>query len=222
MSLSTDIRSERSSRPSQPPVVRCHVIGTADLDTIEIRRGLETVHVEDLLPLPTPGAPQRLRVAWRGARNRGRGRALDWSGRLDLHGGTITGATNYAIDHPLDGITGWDASHVTWRSYTVGDWDGIILDFDGDDDTVIDFSSPTMSFSVALRDIDQTGYRQTGNLLEQQAVVRRLSTGAGQREAQIEWRDDNAESGVNPYWIWVTQSDGEMAWSSPIFATVSE
>lgn len=205
-----------------PPLVSCHVIGAADLDSIELRRGLETVHVEDMHPLPGPGEPMRLRVAWRGARNRGRGRALDWSGRLDLRGGRISNATNYAIDHPLDGITDWDTTSVRWRSHTVGDWDGVILDLDGDDDTVIDFRSPTMSFSASLRDINRDGYRQRGDLLEQQIVVRRLSTGPGQREASFTWKDDNPRPGVNPYWIWVTQSDGEMAWSSPIFVEVRD
>lgn len=200
-----------------PSLVRCHVIGTTDLETIELRRGLETVHIEDMQPLPEPGERQRLRVAWRGARNRGRGRALDWGGRLDLRGGRITGATNYAIDHPLDGITSWDAKSVEWRSHTVGDWDGVILDFDGDDDTVIDFRSPAMSFSVALRDVDRDGYRKTGDLLEQQIVVRRLSTRPGSREARFEWQDTDPRPGINPYWVWVTQSDGEMAWSSPVY-----
>ena len=200
-----------------PPLVRCHVIGTADLDSIEVRRGLDAVHVEELLPLPNPGESQRVRVAWRGARNRGRSRALDWSGRLDVRGGRITGATNYAIDHPLDGITSWDVSSVQWRSYTVGDWDGVILDLGGDDDTVIDFTSPTMSFSVALRDIDHSGYQRSGDLLEQKVVVRRLSSETGIRETRFEWQDTSPGSGISAYWIWVTQSDGEMAWSSPIF-----
>jgi hypothetical protein len=204
------------------PIVRCHVIGTADLDTIEVRRGLETVHVEDLLPQPVPGGPQRVRVAWRGARNRGRSRALDWGGRIDVRGGRITTATNYAIDHPLDGITGWDASHVAWRSHTVGDWDGVILDIDGDNDTVIDFYSPLMGFSVALRDVGGSGYRRTGDLLEQQITIRRLSTESGRREARFSWRDTAPHPGINPYWIWVTQADGEMAWSSPIFVEVRE
>ncbi|HEX5167290.1 MAG TPA: DUF3604 domain-containing protein [Thermomicrobiales bacterium] len=207
---------------TEPPLVRCHVIGATDLDTIEIRRGLETVHVEHLLPQPRPGDRQRIRLAWRGARNRGRGRALDWSGRLDLRGGRITGAENYAIDHPLDGITGWDATHVAWRSHTVGDWDGIILDLEGDDSSVIDVSTPTMSLCLALDDIPRDGYRQTGDLLEQQLVVRRIGTGPGRREAQIEWQDTTPTPGVNPYWIWVTQADGELAWSSPVYATVGK
>jgi len=203
------------------PLVRCHVVGTADLETIEVRRGLDTVYMEDLRPSPEPDAPWRVRIAWRGARNRGRGRALDWGGTLRVHGGSVTGAENYAIDHPLDGITRWDESSVTWRSHTVGDWDGFVVDLDADEDATLDVQTAAMSFNIALREIGRDGYRLTGDLLEQQLVVSRLSPRPGQREARFEWRDDAPAKGVNPYWIWVTQADGEMAWSSPIYVNLS-
>ena len=77
-----------------------------------------------------------------------------------------------------------------------------------------------MSFNVALRDIDLDGYRLSGELLEQQIIVSRLSTRPGRREARCAWQDPAPVVGLNPYWIWVTQADGEMAWSSPIFVDI--
>jgi hypothetical protein len=114
-------------------------------------------------------------------------------------------------------VTSWDATSVQWRSHTVGDWDGVILDFDGDDETTVAFTSPTMAFSVAVGEIGRHGQRVTGDLLEQQVVLRRLTRQLVPREIEFAWRDTAPPAGVNPYWIWVTQSDGEMAWTSPVY-----
>src|SRR5690606_21922359 len=84
------------------PVITARVAGTTGIDTIELRRGIETVHTVSGLPEPEADQPARIRLAWRGARNRGRSRALDWTGELLVWGGTITAVDNYAIDNPLD------------------------------------------------------------------------------------------------------------------------
>lgn len=67
-----------------PPVVRVGVLGTAPIDTVEVRRGQRTVHTFSAMPEPEPDEPWLVRVAWRGARNRDRSRALDWTGGLTV------------------------------------------------------------------------------------------------------------------------------------------
>ena len=37
------------------------------------------------------------------------------------------------------------------------------------------------------------------------------------KQAQFSFTDGNIEKGVNAYWVKVTQADGNMAWSSPIY-----
>lgn len=202
---------------SEAPNVSVHVIGTAPLDTVELRRGLETVRTVSLMPEPEPGEPTRIRIAWRGARNRDRTRALDWTGSLRVTGGSILGAENYTIDNPVDGVSYQDAERVNWNSHTCGDWDGVILDLDGDADTALRFTSPTMSFDFTLADLAAGSLTKTGPLLEQQVIVRRLSHSTGPSEVHFEWSDESPLAGTNAYWIWVTQSDGELAWSSPVY-----
>jgi hypothetical protein len=202
---------------SEMPVLRGRVIGTAEIDTVELRRGVETVQIYSGLPEPEDSEPLRLRVAWRGARNRGRSRALDWTGELRVRNGRVRSAEDYAIDSPLDGLRLWEPDRVAWNSHTCGDWDGVIVDLDGDGDTVFDFETPSMSFSFTLADLVGGGLRHTGPLLEQQVTVRRLSHRPGMREIEFEWQDAEPRQGVNPYWLWVIQADGEMAWTSPVY-----
>ncbi len=201
------------------PDIAVHVVGTAPIDTIELRRGLDTVYRHDARPRPVAGDPWRVRVAWRGARNRDRSRALDWSGELLVRHGQILDARNHAIDNPLEGIVAWNAGSATWRSHTCGDWDGIILDLDGDDDTRLEVRTPAVSCAVTLGEIAGNPRAWEGRGLEQQLVIERLAHAHGPMETGFAWRDSSPEAGVNPYWIWVTQSDGELGWSSPVYVT---
>jgi hypothetical protein len=201
------------------PEVRATVIGAAPIDTVELRRGTQTVATWSGLPEPEADEPWRVRVAWRGARGRDRGRALDWTGGLEVHGGRIVGAQDYAIDNPLEGIVHWEPQRIAWRSHTCGDWDGVILDLETDDDTRLDITTPSMRARCTLAELRHGAVRYDGPGLEQCIVVRRLSRCEGTPEISFSWRDEAPTAGINPYWVWATQVDGEMAWSSPVFVT---
>ncbi len=202
---------------TEAPLVTVQVAGAGELDTVELRRGTETVHTVSGLAVPEPDDPARIRLAWRGARNRGRSRALDWSGELRIWNGAFTSASNYSIDNPLEGIQQWDAGRIVWDSHTCGDWDGVIFGIDGDESTFFDLQTAAMAFRFTLEDLETGQFRRTGPLLEQQIVARKLSHKPGVSELSFSWTDDNPHPGVNPYWIWVTQADGEMAWTSPVY-----
>ncbi|CAN5780504.1 DUF3604 domain-containing protein [soil metagenome] len=202
---------------SEAPHIQARVVGTAEIDTVELRRGIETIHTVSGLAEPSMNEPARIRLAWRGARNRGRSRALDWAGELHVWNGSVTSVENYAIDNPLDGVQEWDAGGIVWASHTCGDWDGVIFDVDADADTVFDFRSPTMSFRFKLDDLNDGQLRREGSLLEQQVVARRLSHRPGANEISLDWQDENPTPGINPYWLWITQADGELAWISPVY-----
>ncbi len=207
---------------SAAPEIQVNVHGTAGLERIELRRGLENIHVWSGLPEPKMDEPWRVRLAWRGARNFGRSRALCWDGDVYVWDGVVTHAENYAIDNPDGGVISIDPSRVSWRSWTVGDWDGVILDIDGDERTRLDVRTTAMNLSFRLGDLTGQPIIQDGSLLEQQFTARRLSHDPAPFDASFSWRDESPVEGVNPYWIWVTQTDGELAWSSPIYLTVPE
>jgi hypothetical protein len=201
------------------PEIAVQAHGTSPLDRIELRRGLETIHVQECLPQPAPDEPWRVRLAWRGARAKGRTRPLNWSGELRVWNGTLTGVENYAIDVPTEGVIEWTADRAGWRSWTCGDWDGLILDLDGDAGTELDIRSAALELRFTLRELLDGPVRWNGELLEQQFVAQRLSHQEAPWDAGFALVDEGVQSGVNPYWIWVTQADGELGWSSPIYVT---
>jgi hypothetical protein len=201
------------------PEIAVRVHGTAPLDRIELRRGPETIHAHECLPKPAQDEPWRVRLAWRGASAKGRTRPLNWSGELRVWDGRLTGIENYAIDVPTEGVLHWTADRAAWRSWTCGDWDGLILDLDGDADTELDIRSAALELRLRLGELLDGPLRWEGELLEQQFIVQRLSRREPPWEASFTVRDDGIQPGVNPYWIWVTQSDGELGWSSPVYVT---
>ena len=109
---------------------------------------------------------------------------------------------------------------VRWVSQTSGDWDGVALELDGNAETTLTFTSAPATFSVRLDE-----------LADKDELVRPVTTGVG---SEVRISRDNEESApfdvaftfqdpeplhqdVTPYFVRVTQYDGEMAWCSPVF-----
>src|SRR5690606_14544445 len=113
-----------------PAPLRARVTGTAPIEKLELFR--------DGAPETTVWHPaffrgeksRRLRILWKGARHRGRGRRIDWSGSVEVTGATIEKAETVAFDSPADGIVSQNGREVRFRSRTTGDTDGLELTLD--------------------------------------------------------------------------------------------
>jgi hypothetical protein len=189
------------------------VVGTDELEEVVLRRGAEAVYVHR----PGPFVPgERVRLAWSGARILDRNRQQRWDGRLTVEGGRIVAARPYAFDHPDEGIVGWDAGGVAWRSRTAGDEDGVELTLEDARRGVLRFESPPLSFELPLAELERERVYPAGGV-GRRVVVRRLSEAPGPRVARFAWRDEAIAPGCNPYFLRVRQRDGALAWTSPIY-----
>ena len=76
-----------------------------------------------------------------------------------------------------------------------------------------------VGFEVGLDTVGPEPHVVEAGGVRQRAWVQRISPGPGPAEVECEFRvsDPDFEPGWNPYFVKVTQEDGEMAWSSPIF-----
>ena len=204
---------------TQPPVLDVKVAGAAPLEKVEVLRGTQVVYSHPLVE-PGSGLPTKLRVGWRGSRVKDRTRRLRWDGNLRVEKGRILSARGWAFDDPTEGIVEQNEESVRWTSQTSGDWDGIALELDGTGETTLTFTSAPATFSMSL-----------GELADKDEIVRPGITGVGS-EVRIS-RDDEERApydtaftyqdpeplsqDVTPYFVRVTQYDGEMAWCSPVF-----
>ena len=192
--------------------LHARVRSVAPLDSLILYRGREILETIRPAGFDNLADSNRVRVTWEGARMRGRGRRIDWSGTIKVEGAKILKTATLAFDSPADGITSENESEVAFRSRTTGDLDGIDLFLDNAADATICLCTPEGEFSAfALEE----SWQLDG--IDQRVVIRRYPETLACLELSLE-KSINAPTGVRtPYFIKATQSDGHLAWSSPIY-----
>jgi hypothetical protein len=191
--------------------------GTAPLWRVEVLRWPDVVYRHASPPPIMPADRHRLRIGWTGARIRARNRLTRWDGSLTVEGGRIAAAGGWGFDQPEHGIVEGDAHHVRWASETGGDWDGIVVDLEGSDEASLTFASGPATFTFTPRQVRDAPLIVDAGGVGQQVWIER-DPGADQpRAVALSFRDRPPATGRHPYYVRVTQQDGHVAWSSPIF-----
>ncbi|MCP5080551.1 MAG: DUF3604 domain-containing protein [Alphaproteobacteria bacterium] len=186
----------------------------AGIERIEVRNGTEVLKV--LRPYDETDLGERVRVLWRGAEYRGRGRDTSWRGRAAFSDAAITG---------FDIINRWNPEHqleqrginsVLFDTITTGNFMGFDAWLDSNDGT-LDITTNRGDLSLKLSDI---GFEDTvleAGGLERELAVFRLPEEPLSRELSATVPVKLGETGDNPVWICVTTEDGYQAWSSPVY-----
>ena len=210
----------------RPPEITVRVAGTAPLESVQVRRGLETVYEHSF---SEGGAgreeidPGRVRVLWSGARLKGRFRHAVWNGGLVLTKGRILTAEPYGFDNPREGIVETTETRVSWRSNTSGDPDGVILTLDAPADAALEFDAGGHRLTIPLGELGAESRVWPLGPVEKRVEARRMPRprDLGPREVRFSFREDELEPGCHPYWLRVLQWDNEMAWAGPVFVNVA-
>ena len=228
---------------SVPPRLTVNVAGTAPLQSVEIYRGLERVCSHRF---EQEQAPNRIRVTWDGASRMSSYSGIVWDGSLTVDGASVESARSLRFDSPRSFFRLPDGNNVSWHAWGCGYPMGLLIDLDGDDAELqiavtsqaitgpmygghgeaggprrISFApADRISLSTSLRDLRAGSVDLPLGILDRRISVS-LDHAPGVETAQFDFRDEDVEPGVNPYWIRVVQSDLEMAWSSPIYVDYS-
>lgn len=198
-----------------PPQLRIRVAGTGPIERLDVFRDSQIVHSERIAE---PG--DAIRIAWMGARVDTRGRHQRWDGGLRLSEGQILEATAWSFDSPADWLEQVGDRDVRWHSGTSGDADGVLLRLDTPPGATLDFDTPPATHTFAVDDLGLDPVELDLGGIERRVVVDRAPRMDGPWEAEHRWRDEAPPAGEHAYWVRVTQVDGDIAWSSPIFITL--
>lgn len=195
--------------------------GTASIERVDFFR--DDACIASLDAWADAGRPSsRLRVAWRGTSAPGNWQRarMAWDGGLRVEGNRIAGVAGYAFDTPDEGVRGFDAQGVRWRSVTAGDWDGVVLDLaeHGNGDLV--FATEPVTLRVRLDDLGPEGRRFDVVGPDRSVELRWLPERDAPRSLRTTFADPAPPPGTHAYWVRVRQSDGSFAWTSPIFVTM--
>jgi hypothetical protein len=210
------------ARARGPVTIRGRVVGTGDLERIDVFRGLELLRTITPYRSSDVADSPRYRIAWAGSRVRGRDRLTRWDGSLELSAGHIVAAVPFAMENPEKGIVEQTPGRIAWISNTTGDDDGLDLTLDGPTDAVLRFRTPVIDLDVPLSDLaDGTTRTFPAGGIDLRVFMRRLPTRGFTRELAIDHIDPALPSGVcAAYWIRATQEDGAQAWTSPVYIDV--
>ena len=222
----------------RPPEIQVYAIGTNALERVELYRGTEEVYSAPELSSLTPS--NTVKVAWRGASRRMPYSGVLWRGKLRVEKGSLNSFKYMPLDRPDEQFFDVSEKGFSWETYTCGDQDGASFKVLGEDsELVISCSSiPTESATVGGRTrqcaslnqddelllrfrVSELGLRPTVTQIgpvDRALSVQKLPEEIGFREVSFKHVDNAPRLGTNAYWVRVVQSDGEMAWSSPIFA----
>ena len=226
---------------SRPPTLKGHVIGTDSLESIELFRGLESIHK---FAVPREKDSSRVRIIWRGGSRMTSYSGIVWDGRLNIRGASIHSITTLRFDSPRSQIVDQSEQRVCWRAWGCGYPMGLELEIDtanGDVEFQISVTTQTISGPgfggygsggprrISLAQAENASLTVTAAELTEMdrvgidlgVIDRRLdlslSKKPGAANAEFEFTDDDPRPGVNPYWIRAVQRDLETGWTSPIF-----
>ena len=199
------------------PRLAVQAAGTAPIESLEVRRGTETLHV--LRPYGSWELGRRVKVVWSGAACRGRAREVAWDGELEVEGNRIVGATPLNFWNAAKPLRRVSAQRLAWQSVTTGGLTGVILELAEATAGRLRWRTTQGEAELALAEAGVEPRRWEFGGLGKRLEVYRLPPVRPQRELSFAITLPPARPGDNAFYVRVAQEDGQLAWSSPIYVT---
>ncbi|MCK4297924.1 MAG: DUF3604 domain-containing protein [Planctomycetes bacterium] len=206
------------SAVGQTPAFLVRVAGTAPIERIEFRNGMEVI--KTVRAYGSKDLGRRVKVLWQGARFRGRERLADWSGYVRVRGNRILGFQPINFDSPSRPCvqTKLADRRVRWESVTSGGWAGVILKLGHAQRGTLEIHTAQKDMTVRLKGLGLKGRTAKAGGLGLQLQVYRLPDENRVREMVLPaYRPTGLKKRDNPIYVHVVQEDGHRAWSSPIY-----
>jgi hypothetical protein len=204
-------------RPGSVPMqLAVEVIGTAPVERLDVLYGTQLV--QTVRPYTEADLGRRVRVLWQGAEYRGRGREINWRGRLTLAGNRIANFAAVNFLNPERQVREVKpGTSLAWTSVTTGNLAGIDLWLDDPRGGVLELETNIVSGRVDLNALTGDTITFEGGGLDRRLSVYRLPEADWSNRVACEHTVEHTSAADLPVYVRVTQADGHQAWSSPIY-----
>jgi hypothetical protein len=199
----------------QAVTFRIDAHASAPIERIEIRNGLDTL--ETYRPYAETDLGSRIRIIWEGSEYRGRGRETIWDGSACLSGNSfarLAPINRYNLDKRFEQTA---AHKVEWAALTTGGFGG----FDawlGDPDTgSLKIETDLIRTEIRVADIGLQDLIFEAGGIGRRIRVFRLPNENDRRSLTLERRITLTGERDNALYLCLTQEDGHLVWSSPIY-----
>ncbi|MCK5245999.1 DUF3604 domain-containing protein, partial [Candidatus Bipolaricaulota bacterium] len=200
------------------PVLRIWGTGTAAIESVAIRNGLDTIDTVR----SSDALGRRVRVVWSGAEVRGRDRMTAWHGRLVIRGNRILDVSPINQWNPESPMERIRDDGLQWRSITTGGLCGAILTLEAGDTGTIEMETAQGALACDLSSLGIEPRRWPFGGLNKQIEISRLPDESGNCGFDIQLALDQLHVGDNPIYVRVGQEDGHMAWTSPLYIVIPD
>ena len=190
------------------------VVGSAPIERLDIYDGLDLIGT--VRPYTAADLGRRVRLVYEGAEYRGRARTTTWDGALAVEGVRIQRTAtinNWNLDR---GIQSQDATGLTWKAVTTGNYGGIDLWLDGASGR-LSFKTKPVSGEVAIAELGVEPRIFAAGGLERAVKLQRLPEVMGENRMAVRRRIKVGPTGDTRLYVRAQQEDGHRMWSSPIY-----
>jgi len=197
------------------PSLQVRVVGTAPIESVEVRNGPRVI--KTLRSYDRQDLGRRVKIVWSGAQVRGRDRLVRWDGGLRVQGNEILDATPinfWNANQPLHRI---GSQQLAWRSITTGGVMGVIMTLQQPDVGTLEIDTLQRQIACEIGGLAPEPAVWDCGGLHKEIRVYRLPDRLGPHQFSFSLRLRELHEGDNPIYIRVTQEDGHMAWTSPLY-----
>jgi hypothetical protein len=191
------------------------VIGSAPIEKLDICDG--PARIETVRPYGGADLGGRIRLAYEGAEYRGRARTTTWDGSLAISSNRILRASvinNWNLDR---GIQTQDATSVTWKAVTTGNYGAIDLWLEAGSAGNLTFKTVPVSGEASIAELGVEPMVFEAGGLGRAVRLQRLPEVMAERRLALRRRIKLRKSGDTRLYVHVQQEDGHRLWSSPIY-----
>ena len=194
------------------------VVGTAPVESVEVRDGVHTLRV--LRPHSGKTLGRRVKVVWSGAEVRGRDRLVTWDGGLRVTGNSIVDAVPINFWDPSRPLRRAAKNRLEWQSGTTGGVAGVILTLRHAARGILEVGTLQRRVRCSLRSLGPRPRTWRCGGVDKKIEVYRLPTESRLCEYAARLPLHGLSPGEHPIYIRVAQEDGHMAWTSPTYVRV--
>jgi hypothetical protein len=190
-------------------------VTSAPIERLEIRNGLDVL--ETWRPYDEVALGRRIRVIWEGSEYRGRGRQTIWDGGCTLQGNAferIAPINRWNLDKKL---TQTGPAALSWEALTTGGFGGFDAWLADARSGTLRIDTALVKCEIAIADIGLNDQVFEAGGLRRRIRVFRLPDENLHRQLYLSRRITLKRSGDNAVYVCLTQEDGHLAWSSPIY-----
>jgi hypothetical protein len=192
-------------------------IGSAAIERVEIRNRLEVL--ETYRPYPPNELGRRIRVIWEGSEYRGRGRQTVWDGHCAIEGNRVERMSQFNMWNLDKQVVLKNPQHLEWSALTTGGFGGFDIWLDDTQAGTLSIDTPLVKCKIAIADIGLEDMVFEAGGIKRQLRIFRLPDENHHHAVDISRRIKLNDHVDNALYVCLTQENGHLIWSSPIYVT---